>query len=251
MRTHSNPGTDNQTLRDTSSIQISDIDSIESSQVTSQEYLMNLLHQMDKSSVLPINAYKEIVRYLISQFNGLNYLNDEMEAVEVKCRYGNPERTVAKLKSHDNMIIPIITVSQNSILEDDNRRRFANVIMQKTYYNKETLRGERVISLCDRPVTAQYNVNLWCKYMDDMDQLAQQIRLKFNPSLELSTEFSKDSKAFLVSETNNYSFSVGDKEDRIIRKTFTVGVETYIKSPKFKITSTGKLEQINLESYLT
>jgi hypothetical protein len=54
-----------------------------------------------------------------------------------------------------------------------------------------------------------------------------------------------------VSETNNYSFSVGDKEDRIIRKTFTVGVETYIKSPKFKVTSTGKLEQINLESYLT
>ena len=77
-----------------------------------------------------------------------------------------------------------------------------------------------------------------------MDQLAQQIRLSFAPSLQLFTAVTQDSQAFLVSESNNYSFSLADKEDRIIRKTFTVSIETYIRSPKYLVTSTGKIEKL-------
>ena len=83
--------------------------------------------------------------------------------------------------------------------------------------------------------------------MEDMDQLAQQIRLRFNPSIQLNTKFSKGSKAFLASETNNYSLQLGDREDRIIKKTFTAAVETYVRSPKYKVTSTGEIEEFNLE----
>ena len=162
-----------------------------------------------------------------------------METVLAKCRYGNPERTIARLNEDDNMIVPLITVSQNSIVESEDRRRFSPVIMHTTYWNDQTQRAEWLFSLCDRPVTIQYNINIWCKYMEDMDQLAQQIRLRFNPSIQLNTKFSKDSKAFLASETNNYSLQLGDREDRIIKKTFTAAVETYVRSPKYKVTSTG------------
>ena len=223
------------------------MDSAEGSKVTSQEYLLNLIHKMDKKSVLPLNGYKEIVRFLINQFNDLPYLNHEMETVLAKCRYGNPERTIARLNEDDNMIVPLITVSQNSIVESEDRRRFSPVIMHTTYWNEQTQRAERLISLCDGPVTIQYNINIWCKYMEDMDQLAQQIRLRFNPSIQLNTKFSKDSKAFLASETNNYSLQLGDREDRIIKKTFTAAVETYVRSPKYKVTSTGEIEEFNLE----
>ena len=48
------------------------MDSAEGSKVTSQEYLLNLIHKMDKKSVLPLNGYKEIVRFLINQFNDLH-----------------------------------------------------------------------------------------------------------------------------------------------------------------------------------
>ena len=192
--------------------------------------------KMDKKSALPLNGYKEIVRFLINEFDQLPYLNDELETVLCKCRYGNPERTIAKLNEHDNMIVPLITVSQNSIVEDSTRQRFFPVIMHTTYWNDDTQRAERIISYCDRPVTVQYNINIWAKYIEDMDQLSQQVRLRFNPSIQLRTKFSKDSKAFLVSETNNFNFTVGDKEDRLVRKTFTVSVETYVRSPKFKVT---------------
>ena len=246
-----NPNTDNVTLRSQLHTTTEGISSIETSDVTGQEYLLNLMMKMDKKSALPLNGYKEIVRFLINEFDQLPYLNDELETVLCKCRYGNPERTIAKLNEHDNMIVPLITVSQNSIVEDSTRQRFFPVIMHTTYWNDDTQRAERIISYCDRPVTVQYNINIWAKYIEDMDQLSQQVRLRFNPSIQLRTKFRKDSKAFLVSETNNFNFTVGDKEDRLVRKTFTVSVETYVRSPKFKVTSTGQIEEVNLDSILT
>ena len=100
-------------------------------------------------------------------------------------------------------------------------------------------------------MTIQYNINVWAKYIEDMDQLSQQVRLRFNPSIQLKTKFSRDSKVFLASETNNFSFSLGDREDRLIRKTFTASVETYVRSPKYKVTSTGQIEEVKLDSILT
>lgn len=226
------------------------LDLISSSNITSQEYLLNLISQMDKKSVIPLNGYKEIVRFLINEFNDLPYLNDELETVKAKCRYGNPERTIAKLNQANSLILPLITISQNAILESANRQRYFPVIMHTTYWNKDKQKAERVISFCDRPVTIQYNINVWAKYMEDMDQLSQQVRLRFNPSIQLKTKFSNDSKVFLASETNNFNFSLGDREDRIIRKSFTASVETYIRSPKYLISSTGQIEELNLEAII-
>jgi len=217
------------------------------STVTTQEYISNLIKKMEKKSIVPVNAYKEIVRFLLSQFDNLVYINHELESIEVKCRYGNPERTIAKLNDQDNIVLPLITVSQNSVEEANERRRNASNIMQTSYWDVEKQRAIRVISLCDRPVTLTYNINVWAKYMEDLDQLAQKIRLAFNPALTLNTKFSKDSQVFLNNETNNYSFSLADREDRVLRKSFTASVETYIKNPRFLVTSTGEIELVQLE----
>jgi|TARA_R100000995_G_scaffold80285_3_gene51960 hypothetical protein len=231
-------------ITDTNASSLSDF---KGSSRTAQQYLLNLMSQMEGKSVVPINAYKEIVRFLIANFDKMVYLNNDLEKVEVKCRYGNPERTIAKLNEHDNIVLPMITLSQNSVVEADTRRRNSSLLIQRTLWDEESQRAERIVSFCDRPVTLQYDLNVWCKYMEDLDQLAQQIRLAFNPSIPLLTEFSKESQAFLASEANNYSFALADREDRILQKKFTVSVETYIKSPAFKITSTGKIEEVNAE----
>lgn len=212
-----------------------------------KNYAIELLRRMHKKSVLPLNSYKEIVRFFIHEFNDLPYLNQENELIKVKCRYGNPERTVAKLKDHDNIILPLLTVSQDSVQESSQREKFGSLLIESTHWDEAKQRAVRVISYADRPVTVQYKINVWTKYMEDMDQLAQQIRMSFKPSLQLFTEFTQNSQAFLASETNNYSFSLGDKEDRIIRKTFTISVETYIRSPRYVITSTGEIEELKIE----
>jgi hypothetical protein len=220
----------------------------EASQVSVLDWTLNIIREIEKKSTLPVNAYKEIVRFLLSRFNGLYYLNHEQEAVEVKCRYGNPERTIAKLNSEDNIVLPLITISQDVIVEAPTRRRNASNLIQSSYWDDEKQKAVRVVSLCDVPVTIQYNINVWAKYMEDLDQLSQKIRLSFNPSITLNTNFSKNSQVFLEAETNNYSFSLADREDRVLRKSFTASVETYIKSPKYLITSTGKIEKLNIEA---
>ena len=225
----------------------SSISDFKGSEYTSQEYILNLMNQISKKSVVPINAYKEIVRFLIAKFDKTPYLNHDLETVNVDCRYGNPERIIAKINEHDNIVLPLITISQNSIVEADDRRKNSTNLIHSTYWNEDTQRAERVVSLCDRPVNVAYDINIWSKYMEDLDQLASHIRLSFNPSITLTTKFSKDSQAFLSSEENNYSFALADREDRILRKKLTITVETYLKNPKYKVTSTGKIEELNLE----
>lgn len=220
------------------------------STLNSLDWTLNIIRQIEKKSTIPVNAYKEIVRFLLSRFDGLYYLNYEQEAVKVKCRYGNPERTIAKLNGEENIILPLITVSQDVITEAPGRRRNASNLIQSSYWDEDKQKARRVVSLCDVPVTIQYSINVWAKYMEDLDQLAQKIRLSFNPSLTLETNFSKDSQVFLEAETNNYSFALSDREDRVLRKSFTASVETYIKSPRYLITSSGKIETFKVEADL-
>jgi hypothetical protein len=55
----------------------------------------------------------------------------------------------------------------------------------------------------------------------------------------------------LVQETDQSSVDLGDKEDRILRRSYSFKVNTYIPSPQFLMTSTGKVEQFNTEAELT
>ena len=144
----------------------------------------------------------------------------------------------------------MVTVGQSKVDDDVNRRRYRPIILASTFYNKETERAERIISFMDRPVNISYTVSLWTKYMEDLDQLAEQMRLKFNPSLYFTTPFSESTKAFLSDEASDSNLNTADKEDRLLRKTFTVSVETYIPSPKFRYTNTGKIEELGIEAYL-
>ena len=54
-------------------------------------------------------------------------------------------------------------------------------------------------------------------------------------------------KAFLETEEDVGSVTAGDKEDRIIKKTFNIVFRTYVPNPKFLVTSTGKIEEFNTE----
>ena len=80
-----------------------------------------------------------------------------------------------------------------------------------------------------------------------MDQLAEQVRLMFNPNLAITTPYEKNTPTFLTAETDNSSMVLADREDRIVRKSFTIKVETYIKNPRFQVTSTGEVQRFNID----
>ena len=79
-----------------------------------------------------------------------------------------------------------------------------------------------------------------------MDQILEQVRLKFNPEMNVPTEFSTLAKAFLESEDDIGSAAANDKDDRVIKKTLNITLRTYIPSPKFLVTSTGEIAEFNI-----
>ena len=83
-----------------------------------------------------------------------------------------------------------------------------------------------------------------------MDQILEQVRLKFNPEMNVPTKFSTLAKAFIEKENAVGEDSAGDKEDRVIRKSFDIVLKTYVPNPKFLVTSTGKIEEFNSEIVL-
>ena len=98
-----------------------------------------------------------------------------------------------------------------------------------------------------RAINVNYSVNIWTKYKEDIDQLAEQVRLLFSPGLQVVTSKSNSTLAFINREDDNSSLLVGDREDRIIRKTFLVSVEGYLEYPEYLVTSTGEVKEFNIE----
>lgn len=194
------------------------------------------------------SIYRHILKFLIEEFGKLSYLNSEHEVVNVKSIHANPERTVAKLTQETNIILPIISINQETTENATERLRYNALVMHETRFNTETQRAERIVSLPPRAIDVVYGINIWSKYKADIDQLAEQVRSIFHPAMPIHTIFSKRTKAFLMGEQNQSSFEVADREERLLRKQFIITVEAYIPSPRFLVTSSGKIEELHFET---
>jgi len=192
--------------------------------------------------------YKESLRYVISQLGSLSYLNSEDKRVTIKCVHANPERTIAKLNQENNIILPIISIDQETSDNDDDRRRNSPSLVMEKFWSDEKRRAFRVISLAPRPVNIKYGINIWTKYKSNVDQIAEQIRLLFNPHLVIKNPYTNVASAFIDVETDESTLDVSDREERLLRKSFEVSLEAYIPNPKFLITSTGEIQEFNTDA---
>ena len=193
-------------------------------------------------------VYRESLRAMISQFSDVGYISSEEKWTDVKCIHANAERAIAKLKQENNIILPILSIGQTTSDNDTDRQRTESLLVNEKYWDKEKHRAIRVLSLAPRAVNVKYQINLWAKYMSDMDQILEQVRLKFNPEMQVPTEFSTLAKAYLESEDDVGEITVADKADRVLKKTLNIVLRTYIPSPKFLYTSTGEITEFKVET---
>tara|TARA_R110000824_G_scaffold17939_3_gene71840 strand:+ start:2416 stop:3144 length:729 start_codon:yes stop_codon:yes gene_type:complete len=200
-----------------------------------------------KESKIPF-FYKESLRYIISKLGSLSYINAEDKVTSIKCIHANPERTVAKLHQENNIILPVISIDQETSDNDDGRRRNSPSLVIEKYWSEEKRRAFRLISLAPRPVNISYGINIWAKYKSNMDQIVEQIRLLFNPHLVITNPYTNVASAFLESEADESTLDAGDREDRVLRKSFAISLEAYVPNPQFLITSTGEIEEFNTDA---
>jgi|8_EtaG_2_1085327.scaffolds.fasta_scaffold95446_1 hypothetical protein len=211
--------------------------------ITVRKHLMEA--ERGKTSISDV--YKNTLRSMINIFSNFSYINSEMEQVEVMCIFANPERAVAKYFEEQNIILPVLSIGQTTTEEDQKRGRNNSIIVQETVWDEKKQRWRRVVSLPAKPIRIAYTLNIFSKYRADLDQLLEQIRFAFNPSLSVPTDFSTLTKAFIMSEKDIGDDEISDKQDRVLKKSLEISVETYIPSPKFLLTSTGEIEKITAE----
>jgi len=211
--------------------------------------LTNFIDESSKKANHVSMIYRKVLESLILRFGRLNYISSEQEIIEVKTFHANPERAIAKLNQDDNIVLPIATISNTGSDTDENRVRYKGVLIHTKYRNPITGIAYRIVSLAPRPINISYEVNIWAKYISDLDQLTEQIRREFNPHINISTSLSKNNKAFLEGQTNTSELSTGDGEDRVIRRTFNITVETYVPYPEYLLTANSKIQLFTTQLY--
>ena len=201
------------------------------------------IYKMTQTESNISSIYRDLLRAMISSFNDVAYINSEEKLIDIKCIHANAERAVAKLTQENNIILPILSVAQTISDNDATRNRYESLLVHEKVWDSEKNRAFRVLSLSPRAVNIRYQLNIWTKYMANMDQILEQVRLKFNPEMEVPTKHGTLTKALLESEEAAGSITAGDKEDRVLKKTLNIVVRTYIPNPKFLVTATGKIEK--------
>ena len=178
-------------------------------------------------------------------------MDSNNDVITIKCIHGNPERTIAKLKQDNNIILPVISVVQSSSEEDNARRRPHEMLLLSKVWVESKQRSYRVLRSAPKAVNLLYDVNVWSKYKSDLDQISEQIHLKFHPAISVVTPNNKDTLGFLSQETDQSSVDLGDKEDRILRRSYSFKVQTYIESPSYLFSTAGKVETFKTQAELT
>ena len=205
------------------------------------------LFKLTKPELNISNTYKETLRTMISSFNDVGYINAEDKFKNILCIHANAERAIAKLKQDNNIILPILSIAQTVSDNDLKRRRYDSLIVSEKWWDNDKNRAFRVVSLSPRAVTIRYALNIWTKYNADMDQILEQVRIKFKPEMEVPTKLSTLTKSFIESEDDVGTVTAADKEDRVLQKTLNIVVRTYVPNPKFLYTSTGKIEKFLIQ----
>lgn len=213
---------------------------------TSRELINNLISEMEKNSNYKNEFYKSVLRAFLSQIKLFHY-NEDGEIVDVLLHHGRPDRLTAKKFYENNIVLPYSTISLVRVEKDDKKGRTNDMFVDYSWWNVDTNRAERIVSRPEVPVRLTYSLNLWTKYISHMEALAESVRRNFNPALLLKLPQTPIAKAYLSNETDLSKLEVADKEDRVVQKSFGITLEAFIPSRKFKITSTGKIEEFNAE----
>lgn len=188
------------------------------------------------------NLYRESLRALLNIMGNLYYIDGNGNRVKVNCSHGNPERIVSRLHADNTLVLPLMTLSESATANADDRRRNHNIILSDKVWDDKKRRATRVVYVAPRPVTLTYEINIWAKYKSDLDMIRSGIYSLFSPDMNVSTKFSAHNKAFISSERDIGSSVAQDTQDRVIKKSITISLETYIPSPKFEITNTGEVQ---------
>ena len=214
--------------------------------------LYSELKTLDRSNNNRLNFYREYTQSLINNLTGLSIVDSQGRALQdIEVFFANQERAVAKITESKNLRLPVVSVAIINTQEDVNRRKpDFNVVMERKF-DVTTRRAMRVVSLAPKALNLMYRINLWGKYIEDINQLSEQVENLFRPSLRVATSFGNSTPAFIAYSTDQSTLTAGDRQDRIVQKAFTINVEGYLPQNKYILATNGKIKSLIIPTELT
>jgi hypothetical protein len=205
------------------------------------------IFERENKNFRSLEFYRKTSRELLNIFSDAQIIGSDNEIQPVTVSYANYERAIAMLFKTRNLTLPQMTLAISDTVEDFERRKPNTDIEFWTIRDKKSMRYTRVAAMSPKAVKVSYQLNLWARYVEDMNQLIEYVMNKFRPQLRVGTDFLTNAPAFITAISDNSTLTVPDREDRIIKKTVTFEVETWMPTRKYMIQSNGAIREMRYD----
>jgi len=204
-----------------------------------------------------INRYSQVLRgadeAIKDLFSDITVTDDNGAVHKVPIQVAPPEKAVAFIIQEnvrkdpsfvvDRIRLPILSVYQADIAPDPKRyiyHKCINYFRNRRPDNKpgwtisehgrdrDTVFGKA----WGLPIDITYQLNVWTLYREDMNQIIEQIYLKFSPLAYIRIQdVNYETTVAINSIANNQQAEPGDKNIKVNKYQFNLTVQTYIPQP--------------------
>lgn len=188
---------------------------------------------------------------MLNLFSGMEILDINGKAKKVPIQYATYERAVANLLQNnvradnslvtERIVLPVMAIHQTNFDFDEKRFTFHRAFNYIRSVNPDFHPGTTWQEKVERdtvfgvargiPINVNYELNGWCWYVEEIEQLCEQIMLKFSPIAYINVRgVNWETIVKKVGQANNIDPEVGDKQ-RVLKFKFNFVAETYIPQP--------------------
>jgi hypothetical protein len=183
-------------------------------------------------------------------FKNLVVIDDEGQTHKVPIIWGTQEKAVAAIIQDnvrkdnslvvDRIRLPMLAISSSDYQFNQSRYVYHRAIdylrgadgkpgfTHSEKYERDTIFGVTR----GMPIDISYSLYAWTMYVEDMNQILEQIILKFSPVAYIKVRGVKwEVQVKLDSIANNLEYEPGDQSIRVVKFMFNLTAETFIPQP--------------------
>ena len=215
--------------------------------------IVNDLRNPDRNTIY---RYAKGIRHadmaMKDMFSNLVVLDTNGKAFGVPIIYGSQERAVAAIMfdnvRKDNSLVvdrirlPLLSIYQSGIQYSQDRYTYHKAVDYLRRLRPDRAPGFTASEFKERdtvfgvtrgiPIDVEYTLSAWALYIEDMNQIVEQVITKFSPIAYIRVRGVQwEIGVKLTSIANNLEAEPGDQKLRVIKFQFNLTAETYIPQP--------------------
>lgn len=213
-----------------------------------------IVQDMEDPNRKVVYRYSKAIRgcdeAMVDLFNNIVVLDEDGRAHKVPIIWGTQERAVAWMLQDntkkdgslvvDRIRLPMMAIYSSGMDFDQSRYTYHKAVdyvreisgrpgmHAKERWDRDTVFG----TTRGLPVNKTYTLMVWTMYMEDMDQILEQVVLKFSPVAYIRVRGIRwETVVTLDSIANNVDYEPGDQNQRVIKYEFNLTAQAYIPQP--------------------